>query len=66
MDGYLYATRLNAVYGRVHAMLTKAYIEALLVNEELADLVWETWEAGEIDDQTAFMAWALVRKLNEK
>ncbi len=24
-------------------MLTEAYIEALLVDEELADLVWEAW-----------------------
>ncbi len=29
------------------AMLTEIYIEALLVDEELADQVWE---AGEIDD----------------
>jgi hypothetical protein len=27
-------------------MLTEANIEALLVDEELADLVWEAWEAG--------------------
>jgi len=31
-------------------MLTEIYIEALLVNKELADLVWEAWDAGEIDD----------------
>jgi len=24
-------------------MLTEAYIDALLVDEELADLVWEAW-----------------------
>ena len=34
-------------------MLTEAYIEALLVDEELADLVWELWDRGEIDDQVA-------------
>ena len=27
-------------------MLTELYIEALLVDEELADLVWEAWDAG--------------------
>ena len=27
-------------------MLTLAYIEALLVDEELADQVWEAWDAG--------------------
>jgi len=31
-------------------MLTEAYIEALLVDEELADMVWELWNAGLIDD----------------
>ena len=41
-------------------MLTELYIEALLVDEDLADLVWEAWDAGEIDDQTATLAWWLV------
>ena len=27
-------------------MLTELYIEVLLVDEELADLVWEAWDAG--------------------
>ena len=31
-------------------MLTEVYIEALLVDEELADQVWEAWDAGEIGD----------------
>ncbi len=31
-------------------MLTEIYIEALLVDEEVADKVWEAWDAGEIDD----------------
>ncbi len=34
-------------------MLTEIYIEALLVDEELADQVWEAWDKGEIDDQVA-------------
>ncbi len=29
-------------------MLTEIYIEALLVDEELADQVWWAWDAGEI------------------
>ncbi len=41
-------------------MLTELYIEALLVDEELADQVWEAWDAGEIDDQTAWLAWLLI------
>ncbi len=34
-------------------MLTRFYIEALLVDPEAADQVWEAWDAGEIDDLTA-------------
>ncbi len=41
-------------------MLTEAYVEALLVDEELADLVWELWDQGEIDDLLACLAWLLV------
>ncbi len=41
-------------------MLTRIYIEALLANEELADQVWEAWDAGEIDDSTAWLAWMLI------
>ncbi len=38
-------------------MLTEIYIEALLVDEELADQVWEAWDAWEIDDLIALRAW---------
>jgi len=38
-------------------MLTEIYIEALLVDEELADQVWEVWDVGEIDDFAACWAW---------
>ena len=41
-------------------MLTRLYIEALLVDEELADQVWEAWNKGEIDDQCAVIAWLLI------
>ncbi len=41
-------------------MLTKIYIDALLVDEELADLVWEAWDAGEIDDLLAVRVWIAV------
>ena len=41
-------------------MLTKIYIEALLVDGDLADQVWETWEKGEIDSQMAWLAWWLI------
>ncbi len=34
-------------------MLAEIYIEALLVDEELADQVWEAWDKGEIDDLAA-------------
>ncbi len=38
-------------------MLTEVYIEALLVDGDLADQVWEDWDQGEIDDSTD--AWEL-------
>ncbi len=34
-------------------MLIEIYIEALLADEELADQVWEAWDAGEIDNLTS-------------
>ena len=41
-------------------MLSEIYIEALLVDEELADAVWEAWDEGEIDDWFALLAWWLL------
>ena len=41
-------------------MLTEAYIQALLVDEELADLVWEVWNAGVITDDLAVLAWSTL------
>ena len=38
-------------------MLTELYIEALLVDEELADQVWYMWDADVIDDWLAAIAW---------
>jgi hypothetical protein len=39
--------------GHACYMLTEFYVEALLVNEELADLVWEAWDGGLISDELA-------------
>ncbi len=44
-------------------MLTELYIEALLVDEDLADQVWEAWRTGEADDETACIAWILIAML---
>ena len=41
-------------------MPTRLYIEALLVDEELADQVWVAWDAGEVGDLTAGSAWWLL------
>ena len=38
-------------------MLAEIYIEALLVDEELADQVWDV---GEIDDLAACLVWWLI------
>ncbi len=44
-------------------MLTEIYIEALLVDEKLADQVWEAWEAGKLTDCAACIAWLLIAGL---
>ena len=41
-------------------MLSRLYIEALLVDEVLADLVWYMWDAGVIDDELAALAWLML------
>ncbi len=41
-------------------MLTENYVEALLVDEELADQVWELWDAGLISDVLATWMWLFV------
>jgi len=41
-------------------MLTEIYIEALLVDEELADQVWEAWDAGKLNNVAACIAWMLI------
>ena len=41
-------------------MLTLACIDALLVNEELIDLVGEALDSGEINSQRAHTAWLLI------
>ena len=48
---------MTSFAGHPQTMLTEIYIEALLVDEELADQVWAALMAGEIDDLTAVMAW---------
>ena len=37
---------MTSIVGHPQAMLTEIYISALLVNEELADQVWEAWDTG--------------------
>jgi len=43
-------------------MFVQIYIEALLVDEELADLVWELSEAGLIPDEMAALVWSSIFK----
>lgn len=38
-------------------MLADLYIEALLVDEDLADEVWELWNAGWVTDHLVATAW---------
>jgi len=38
-------------------MFTRLYIEAILTDSNLADEVWELWNAGAIADEVAAWAW---------
>ena len=31
-----------------------------VIDEELADLVWEAWDSGQIDDKIATQAWLSI------
>jgi hypothetical protein len=41
-------------------MFERLYVEALLVDEDLADQVWELWNAGVITDEMAEWAWGIL------
>ena len=41
-------------------MLAEIYIQALLVDEDLADQVWEAWDKREIDDAVVCIAWMMI------
>jgi len=41
-------------------MLAEVHIGVLLVDEELADQVWEAWDKAKIDNETASILWMLV------
>ncbi len=47
-------------------MLTEIYIQALMVDEELADQVWEAWDVGEIDDSVAAWIWVYIYSACQK
>ena len=41
-------------------MLTELYVEALPVDENLADRVWHMWVLAIIDEELAMTAWLLI------
>ncbi len=41
-------------------MLTRIYVEAKIVNEDLADQVWAQWDIGLISDDLAAWAWCIL------
>ena len=41
-------------------MFTRLYIEAILRDEDAADLVWEAWHSGQLTDAQAASQWALI------
>ena len=47
-------------HGFYTPMFCRLYIEALLVDEELADRVWQLWCAGGIGDELALWGWCMI------
>ena len=45
------------------AMLTRLYVEALLADPDLADQVWELWNAGVITDDLAAQLWVTLASM---
>ena len=45
-------------------MLTDIYIEALPVDEHLADQVWGGWSRRSVDDLTLFWLWMRIADLS--
>ena len=45
-------------------MPTEIYIEALLVDEEVADQVWQQWADRYITDDLAMLAWLQIREFD--
>ena len=60
--------RITAYYYNIINMLyflSRVYIKALLLDEDLADKVWEVWSRGDIDDVGAMFAWWMIAKSPE-
>ena len=49
--------------GHPLAMLTETYIEALLLDEDLADQVGKAWDNAEITEVAACIAWLYIADL---
>jgi len=47
-------------------MFTRLYVEALLNDSKLANLVWDLWDAELISDEVATIAWLSVFKQMEQ
>jgi len=47
-------------------MFTEIYLESLLVDEDLADEVWELWDAGIIPDDLAEIAWIVTTSMPQQ
>ena len=60
IKGPISQAKMTSCTGHPQAMLTEIYIETLLISEELADLVWELWNAGVITDELAAMVWGIL------
>ncbi len=54
---------MTSFAGHPQPMLTDIYIKALLVDEDLADQVWDAWDKREIGDRGAWWTISNYSKL---
>ena len=60
IDSQISQPEMTSFGGHPRVMLTEIYIEALLVDEQLADQVWKAWIVGDLDDSEASVAWLCI------
>jgi hypothetical protein len=54
--------QFSIILARLRKCSLTRYIEALLVDQDLADLVWELWDREMLSEDVASMLWLLISR----